>query len=151
MKGKDTVFTRHDLDLLLSSFIRNLSTTPLLYFTNTSPVPVTGPSTPILQLILHWLHPMSVSPYRAIRHTSTYIAMRLLISISSVEAEVAKDLGAANRLVETEVKRQAKLSRVTDAQKKKNDASLKGLKGKVAEIGERKAVLEMYLKETFDA
>jgi cohesin complex subunit SA-1/2 len=79
---------------------------------------------------------MNTSPLRPIRHTATYIALKLCSAICEIAAEVKKDLSIKQRQKEAEVKKGSK--KVKEAEKK------------VTESQTRLNRLEDYLKDTFD-
>ena len=85
---------------------------------------------------------MSSSPLRPIRHTSSYLALKLNSALCDVAAGVSKDLSLKQRQREAEAK---KAATGVAAQKRLKDAE-----AKVKEAHERKVRLEEYMQETFD-
>ena len=84
---------------------------------------------------------MSSSPLRPVRHTSTYLALKINSALCDVAVDVTKDLGLRQRQKEAEEKK-GNLSAVP---KKVKDAEKK-----VREAHERKTTLEDYMKEITD-
>ena len=138
-KAKEFRSFRTNLDTLLSHLIATLSLSPILYHTTTS----TSHSTPLLPLLMVWLHSMSSSPLRPIRHTSTYIALKINNALCEVAQGVTNDLGTKQRQRDAEIKKggtgAAAQKRIREAEKK------------VEEEHERKVRLEEYMQETMDA
>lgn len=125
---------RKNLDTLLKSLITHLARSPYLYTTVSSPVPKTGPTTPIITLLLKWLTPMSTSPHRAIRHTATLIALALGTALC-VEAK-----GLENQLAEAMRKRDA------EGKKKKRDkVVIKNFETSIRDLAGKKEVVTEYL------
>ncbi|WVQ95735.1 hypothetical protein IAU59_002834 [Kwoniella sp. CBS 9459] len=124
----------HFIDLLISA----LSLTPLLFHTHDT----TTHSTPIAPLLSNWLSCMSTSPLRPIRHTSTYILLKINTALCDVAATVSKDLSLKQRQKEAEIK---KGGTTAAAQKR-----IKYAEVKVKEAHERKQQLEELMKEIFD-
>ena len=127
----------------LTTFIDLLGNTPVLYITDSSPPPPSGPTSPLIQLLLTWLNPMTMSQYRAIRHTATFIAMAVGVGI----CKVAKRTKA--------VIRSAEKARDQAAGKRAKQNVTKGTKGDAfkAQIKDGKSkleVLDSYLTDIFD-
>jgi len=85
---------------------------------------------------------MSSSPLRPIRHTSTYLSLKLNSSLCDVAATVSKELSIKQRQREAE----AKKSSIGAAAQKR----LKEAEARVKEAHKRKTRLEEYMQETFD-
>ncbi|EIW69874.1 hypothetical protein TREMEDRAFT_68341 [Tremella mesenterica DSM 1558] len=137
-KAKPFRLFRNNLNVFITHFIKNLSLTPLLF---ESPE-TTSHTSPLINVLLAWLHTMSSSPLRSIRHTSTYITLKINSALCDVAAEVSKDLSLRQRQRETEEKKAGKNG---VAQRK-----LKEAEEKVKEAHERKTTLEAFMKEIFD-
>ncbi|KAK4687910.1 cohesin complex subunit SA-1/2, partial [Tremellales sp. Uapishka_1] len=128
-----------NLDLLIPHLISTLSLTPLLY----QDTDTTNHSIPLLPLILTWLNSMSSSPLRPIRHTSTYLNLKINSALCEVASGVSKDLGIKQRQREAETK---KAGPGAAAQKKVKEAE-----ERVKDTHERKVILEEYMQEIVDA
>ena len=102
----------------------------------------TAHSTPILSLLFVWLHSMSSSTIRPIRHTSTYLALKIASALCDVAAEVGNDLSLRKRQKDAEAKK--------GGQGPASQKKLKGLEGKVKNALEKKEVLDAMLKDTVD-
>ncbi|OCF34452.1 cohesin complex subunit SA-1/2 [Kwoniella heveanensis BCC8398] len=124
----------HFIELLISA----LSLTPLLFHTDDTTIH----STPLAPLLSNWLSCMSTSPLRPIRHTSTYILLKVNTALCDVAATVSKDLSLKQRQKEAEIK---KGGTTAAAQKRVKDAEVK-----VKEAHARKQQLEELMKEVFD-
>lgn len=85
---------------------------------------------------------MSSSPLRPIRHTSTYLSLKLNSALCDVAAGVSKDLSLKQRQREAEARKGA-----TGAAARKR---LKEAEAKVKDAHEKKTRLEEYMQETFD-
>ena len=85
---------------------------------------------------------MSSSPLRPIRHTSTYLTLKINTALCDVAAGVSKDLSLKQRQKEVEIK---KGLHGAVGQKR-----LKDSEAKVKEAYDRKTRLEEYMQETFD-
>lgn len=85
---------------------------------------------------------MSSSPLRPIRHTSTYLTLKLNSALCDVAAGVSKNLGTRQRQKEAEQKKGANGAA---GQKRLKDAG-----AKVKETHQKKTRLEEYMQETFD-
>jgi cohesin complex subunit SA-1/2 len=83
---------------------------------------------------------MSSSALRPIRHTSTYIALKINTALCDVAAGVSKDLSIKQRQREAEAKKGG-----AAAQKRVKEAE-----AKVKEAHERKVKLEEYMTEIMD-
>lgn len=132
-RAKNFKAIQKNLPDMLITFIDLLNNGPLLYITDSSPPPETGPTTPLVSLLLTWLNPMTMSPYRAIRHTATFIAMSLGVGISKVAQKVQDLVG------------KAEAGRAKKTGNKGKAAASKGGKGNAFEvqIREGKAKLEV--------
>lgn len=85
---------------------------------------------------------MSSSPLRPIRHTSTYLSLKINTALCDVAAGVSSDLSLKQRQKDAEAK---KGGQSAAAQKK-----LKELEAKVKDARQKKERLEEYMQETFD-
>jgi len=130
------------LTSFLSSFFRNLSTTPHLYSSSTSK---SEPS-PILHVFQSWLFSLCSSRLRSFRHTSTVVALETMTAICEVAAEVREELGTVSRQREQERKKAGKGGAGESAAKER----LKELEKKVKEVHWKKGKLEGYLTEIFN-
>lgn len=125
---------RTNLNLFISQLIKTISLTPLLYATSET----TRHTTPLLTVLLTWLHSMSSSPLRPLRHTSSYIALKINSALCEVAGEVSRELGLKQRQREAESRK----GNTPAIQKKVKEAEKK-----VREVHERKTVLEEHMKE----
>ncbi|ORX41194.1 STAG domain-domain-containing protein [Kockovaella imperatae] len=130
---------RNNLNNLVHRLIKTLALTPCLYETSTAKG---ARSAAILPLLLSWLHSMSSSPLRPIRHTSTYITLKMISALAEVASEISQDLSVKQRQRDVEVQKGGKgpaaLKRV------------KTLEEKVNEAGTKKAALDAALNDSFD-
>jgi cohesin complex subunit SA-1/2 len=85
---------------------------------------------------------MASSPLRPIRHTSTYLALKINSALCDVAVDVSKELGLKQRQRETEAKK-GKIG--VAAQKRMKEAEKK-----ITEVHERKTTLEQYMQDIFD-
>lgn len=129
---------KSNLNLFLSQLIKTLSLTPLLYHTPET----TTHSTPLLPLLQAWLHNLSTSALRPLRHTATYMSIRITSAICEVAADVSKDLSMKQRQREAEAK---KAGSTAAGQKRVKEAEKK-----VKEAHEMKVTLERLMQETID-
>lgn len=127
------------LSSLIAKLVEHLSSTPLLYLTPDSPPPSSGPTTPIIHLMLSWLHPMTTSPYRAIRHTATRIVLELGAALCSIAQQVRDESAEAKKQFELETKRG-----------KKGEKVLKSLQARAEESKEKEATTDEYLDDVFN-
>jgi cohesin complex subunit SA-1/2 len=137
-RTKESRTLKTNLNLLIPHLIKTLSLSPLLYLT----ADTTEYSTVLIPLLLAWLHSMSSSPLRPIRHTSTYLSLKINTALCDVAAGVSSDLSLKQRQKDAEVK---KGGQSAAAQKK-----LKELEAKVKDARQKKERLEEYMQETFD-
>ncbi|WVR08439.1 hypothetical protein IAU60_005494 [Kwoniella sp. DSM 27419] len=129
---------KSNLNLFLELLIKAISLTPLLFETSEN----TQHSSPLINLLLNWLNCMSTSPLRPIRHTATYMTLKLNSALCDVAADVSKDLSLKQRQRDAEVK---KAGTTAAAQKRVKDAE-----AKVKEAHERKQRCEESMQEVFD-
>lgn len=129
---------RTNLNLFIPHFIQTLSLTPLLYQTPEN----TSHTIPLIPLLLNWLHSMSSSPLRPIRHTSTFLTLKINSALCDVAAGVSKDLSLKQRQKENEAKKSGSGAAY---QKRLKDSEVR-----VKEAHERKVRLEEYMQENFD-
>lgn len=95
-----------------------------------------------MPLLLSWLHSMTSSPLRPIRHTATFIALKINSALCEAAASVSKELSIKQRQREAEAK---KAGSNAAAKKRLEDAEQK-----VEETHERKTKLEEYMQEIFN-
>ena len=126
-----------NVNLFIPHLIKTLSLSPLLYETPSS----TKHSIPVLNILLRWLLSMSSSPLRPIRHTSTYLALKINSALCDIAGTVSEDLSLRQRQKEAEVK---KGGQGPAAQKR-----VKDLESKVREALQKKQRLEEYMDEIF--
>ena len=137
-KTKNLRAFRTNLNIFIPHLIKTLSLTPLLFET----AETTSHSAAILPMLLNWLHSMSSSTLRPIRHTSTYLSLKIVSALCDVAGSVSADLSLRQRQRDAEAK---KGGQGPAAQKK-----LKELEGKVKEARSKKQALDESLQETFD-
>jgi cohesin complex subunit SA-1/2 len=130
---------RTNLDIFIRNLVMTLSLTPLLF----EEPETTSHSTPIISLLLAWLNSMSSSPLRPIRHTGTYITLKIVTELCDVASTVSKDLSLKQRQKETEAK---KSGAGPAFQKRMKDAETK-----VKEAHTRKTKIEGIMQDTFSA
>lgn len=128
---------------MLITFIDLLNNGPLLYITDQSPPPETGPTTPLVSLLLTWLNPMTSSPYRAIRHTATFIAMSLGVGISKVAQKTRDSVITAEKGRDQQAAKKGK-SKASKAGKPD------GFEAQIQEGNAKLVVLKDYLDVIFD-
>jgi cohesin complex subunit SA-1/2 len=80
---------------------------------------------------------MATSPLRPIRHTGTYISLKIVTALCDVAADVSKDLSFKQRQKEAEAKKGGK--------------KVKEAENKVKEVQSRKKKLEEYMRGSVDA
>lgn len=85
---------------------------------------------------------MSTSPLRPIRHTSTYITLKINSALCDVGASISKDLSLKQRQKDAEAK---KAGPSAAAKKRVADAE-----AKVQEVQEKKNTMEEFMQEIFD-
>lgn len=129
---------RNNLNHFLHHLIITLSASPLLYQTPTHTPKGVKHVNPLVHVMLTWLISMSSCHYRPIRHTATYIALKLKSAFCEIAIQVSKGLGVAQRQRDAEAKKAAKSSRLADAEKR------------VKESHEKKMQLELYMDEVLD-
>lgn len=117
---------------MLKSLITHLARTPVLYTTVSSPSPKSGPTTPLVTLLLKWLTPMSTSPHRAIRHTATLITMTIGTALCVEAQALEHQLAEAMRKRDAEGRKRAKDPVVI----KNFEASIRDWAGKKDVVGE---------------
>lgn len=138
-KAKPFRAFRKNLNLFLPHLIETLSLTPILYHTSKT----TTHTTPLLPLLTNWLYAMSSSALRPLRHTSTYMSLRINSALCDVAESVNKDFTLKQRQREAE----AKKTTGTAAQKKERTREADK---KVREAHEQKTLLEEMMQETMD-
>lgn len=137
-RTKEAKTFRTNLAIFVPHLIKMLFLTNIPYETDDT----TPYSTPLLPLILNWLHTMSSSALRPIRHTSTHIALKICSALCDVAVDVSKDLSLKQRQKDAESKKGG-----ATAQAKKKVA---GLEEKIKEVMQKKDKLQEYMDEIFD-
>ncbi|WVQ85787.1 hypothetical protein IAT38_007954 [Cryptococcus sp. DSM 104549] len=137
-RSKDFRPFKSNLNEFISHLITSLSLTPILFHT----IDTTPHFSLLVPLLLNWLMCMSSSPLRPIRHTSTYITLKINSALCGVAATVSSDLSTKQRQRDAEVKKNGTSAA---AQKRLKDAE-----AKVKEVHERKQRLEELMGEIFD-
>lgn len=121
---------------MVQHLVASLQLSGLIYEDNES----TSHSQAIMPLLLAWLGSMSSSPLRSIRHTSTFVGLKMHSALCDAAAQVSKDLSVKQRQKEAEAKKSG-----AAAKKRVNDAE-----DKVKESHAHKVRLEEHMKEIFD-
>jgi len=142
-RAKNFKGIQKNLPDMLITFIDLLNNGPLLYVTDSSPPPATGPTTPLVSLLLTWLNPMTSSPYRAIRHTATFIAMSLGVGISKVAQKTKEIVSTAEKGRDQQA---AKKGRAKVTKGGKAD----GFEAQIKDGNRKLAILKDYLDVIFD-
>ncbi|WWC92113.1 uncharacterized protein L201_007067 [Kwoniella dendrophila CBS 6074] len=137
-RGKQFNAFRKNIDYFLHNLIEALSFTSILF----DSADTTSHGNLLLPLILNWLNCMATSPLRPIRHTSTYMALKINSALCDVASTVSKDLSLRQRQREAEIKKGG----TTNAAQKR----LKEAEEKVKEAQFRKDRLEEFFQEIFD-
>ncbi|OXG45753.1 cohesin complex subunit SA-1/2 [Cryptococcus neoformans Bt120] len=137
-KAKNFKPFHSNLNEFISHFISSLALTPILFHTADN----TPHSSLLIPLLLNWLMCMSSSTLRPIRHTSTYMTLRINSALCDVAADVSKDLSVKQRQRDAEVRKAG----VTNAAQKR----VKAAEDRVKEVQERKQTLEELMQEIFD-
>lgn len=127
---------KSNLTSVIQHLIESLQLSGLIYEDNE----VTKHSQAIMPLLLAWLGSMSSSPLRSIRHTSTFIGLKVHSSLCDAAAQVTKDLSVKQRQKEAQAKKGG-----AAAKKRTQDAE-----DKVKESHAHKVRLEEHMKEIFD-
>lgn len=127
-----------NLTTIVSQLVATLYLTPHLFDNATT----TKHSLPLMPLLLAWLLQMSVSPLRPIRHTGTFITLKMTTALCEAAATASNELSIKQRQKEAEVKKGG-----SGAAAKKR---VKEAEAKVKEAHARKTVLEEYMQEVFD-
>ncbi|KAK6906813.1 hypothetical protein I203_100800 [Kwoniella mangroviensis CBS 8507] len=138
-RGKQFNAFRKNLDYFLYNLTESLSLTPILFQETTEE---SDHINVLLSLVLNWLNCMSTSPLRPIRHTSTYMLLKINSSMCDVASSVGKDLSLKQRQKEAEIKKGG----TSNAAQKR----LKELEEKVKEVQKRKERLHDMFQEIFD-
>lgn len=129
---------RNNVDLFTSLLVKTMAISNTLYDEAES----TLHTLPLISILLTWLNTMSSSPLRPIRHTSTYIANKIVTELCTQASDVSKELSLKQRQKEMEAKKggsgQAFQKRMKEAE------------NKVKEVHEKKKRLEELMKENFD-
>jgi cohesin complex subunit SA-1/2 len=127
-----------NLDLFLSLLIRTMAISDALF----EEAETTRHTIPLISVLLTWLNTMSSSPLRPIRHTSTYMALKIVTELCSQAGDLSKELNLKQRQRDME----AKKSGVGPAYQKK----MKDVEAKVKEVHDKKARLEEIMRDSFD-
>jgi cohesin complex subunit SA-1/2 len=127
-----------NLDLFISLLIKTMAISDTLF----EEAETTSHTIPLISILLTWLNTMSSSPLRPIRHTSTYMALKVVTELCSQAGELGKELNLKQRQRDME----AKKSGVGPAYQKK----MKEIEAKVKEVHDKKARLEELMRESFD-
>lgn len=127
---------KSNLSTIIQTLIETLYLTPILF----DDADTTKHTVPLMPLLFTWLHSMSSSPLRPIRHTGTFIALKVTSALSQVAATASNELSLKQRQKEAEAKKggstAAAKRRIAEAEEK------------VKEAHERKARIEEYMDET---
>lgn len=127
-----------NLDQFVSLLIKTLAISNTLY----EETETTSHTLPLISVLNTWLYTMHSSPLRPIRHTATYISLKVVSELCNQVSDVSKELSLKQRQKEME----AKKSGTGQAfQKRMKDAETK-----VKEVHEKKMRLEELMKESFD-
>ncbi len=132
---------RTQLIQLIHSLLAHMATTPLLYITTAGAPPPSGPSTPLVHVLLAWLHPMTSSGYRPIRHTATLVVLAIGTALCGVVQSVQRELAGADKQKEAEARKPAGKAR---------ERRVAEIEARIEESMRKKAVVEDYLKDIFD-
>ena len=125
---------KSNLASVISHLIATLSLTPYLFEDAQRP----SHSVAIWLLLQTWLGSMSSSPLRPIRHTSTFIALKVNTALCEAVGAIKAELELKQR------------QREVDAKKKVAKARLNEADEKIAEIHKRLTTLEKYMKDLFN-
>ncbi|WWC72404.1 uncharacterized protein I206_106366 [Kwoniella pini CBS 10737] len=139
-RGKQSNAFRKNIDYFLHNLVESLSLTSILFDEGNDK---DSHVNLLMPLVLNWLNCMTTSPLRPIRHTSTYMALKINSSLCDVASNVSKDVSLKQRQREAEIKKGG----TSNAAQKR----LKELEEKVKEAQARKEKIEEYLLEIFDA
>jgi len=99
-------------------------------------------SAPIMTLLISWLHTMSDSPLRSMRHTCTRLSLKVCTALCDVAAAVSSELSLRQRQRDAEAKK--------DAQGPAGKKRLADLQAKCEESQRKKAQLDEMLHKTLD-
>jgi cohesin complex subunit SA-1/2 len=127
-----------NLDLFISLLIKTMAISDTLY----EEAETTTHTLPLISILLTWLNTMSSSPLRPIRHTSTYIALKIVTELCVQAGDISKELNLKQRQKDME----AKKGGVGPAFQKK----MKEAEAKVKEVHGKKVRLEEIMKDSFD-
>lgn len=137
-KAKNFKPFKSNLNEFISHFISSLALTPIMFHTADN----TPHSSLLIPLLLNWLMCMSSSTLRPIRHTSTYMTLKINSALCDVAADVSKDLSVKQRQRDAEIRKAG----ATNAAQKR----MKAAEDRVKEVQERKQTLEELMQEIFD-
>lgn len=137
-KAKPLKPFKTNLDLFISLLIKTMAISDTLY----EEAETTSHTIPLISILLTWLNTMSSSPLRPIRHTSTYIALKIVTELCVQAGDISKELGLKQRQKDME----AKKGGVGPVFQKK----MKDAEAKVKEVHGKKVRLEEIMKDSFD-
>jgi len=129
---------KNNLDLFISLLVRTMAISDTLY----EEAETTSHTIPLISILLTWLNTMSSSPLRPIRHTSTYIALKIVTELCVQAGDISKELNLKQRQKDME----AKKGGVGPAFQKK----MKDAEAKVKEVQGKKERLEEIMRDSFD-
>lgn len=124
-----------NLSTVIQQLIATLYLTPHLFEDSDT----TKHSQALMPLLMAWLLTMSSSPLRPIRHTATFIVLKINTALCDCANTVSKELSLVQRKKEAE----AKKGGTTAAAKKR----VKDAENKVKEVHERKTTLEGHMDD----
>ena len=137
-RTKESRTFRTNLDIFVPYLIKIISSTDVFYDDADS----TKHSIVLLPLLLTWLHTMSSSPLRSIRHTSTHITLRINSALCEIASSVSNELSLQERKHAAEAKKAGS----TAAAKKK----VAVFEAKVKEVRAKKERVQEYMDEILD-
>lgn len=122
-----------NLATVVQHLVATLALTPHLFEDNQT----TKHSQALMPLLMAWLLTMSSSPLRPIRHTATFIALKINTALCDCATTVSKELSLKQRQKEAEAKKggAAAKKRVAEAEEK------------VKQAHEKKVTLEGYMDD----
>lgn len=124
-----------NLSTVAQQLVATLYLTPHLFEDNET----TKHSQALMPLLIAWLLTMASSPLRPIRHTATFIVLKMNTALCDCAITVSKELSLSQRKKEAEVKKggstAAAKKRIAEAEKK------------VKEVHERKTTIEGHMDD----
>jgi len=102
----------------------------------------TSHSAPIMTLLISWLHTMSDSPLRSMRHTCTRLSLKVCTALCDVAAAISSELSLKQRQRDAEAKK--------GAQGPTAKKRLADLEAKCKESQTKKELLDEMLTKTLD-